>query len=146
MQVSHRLSLLSLPLSSVILSVPMVSIFTVMQVIPRSVSPSRSSFWSPRSHLQLYTEHFHAADHHTPARYKLLSQNRGIASVLCRGQGEVGAHNDLKPQASYPLDFTSLSLLLQNFSLRHHQVSSCSSLPSPLPSHRPLSTPHHFHP
>lgn len=124
MQVSCRLSFLSLPLSSVILSVPAVSIFTVMHVIPKSVSPSLLSSRSPRLCLQFHTQQLH----HAPATGKLLSQCSGTASVP--GDGQKG----LKSQASCLLDSTSLFLLLQNFSLSHHQVSSCSSFPSALTS------------
>lgn len=81
MQVSRRLSFLPLPLSSVILSVPTVSIFMVMQVIPKSMSPSLPSSQSPGPRLQLHKEHFHVADHHAPATYKVLSQCSGTASV-----------------------------------------------------------------
>lgn len=131
MQVSHRLSFLSLPLSSGILIVPMVSIFMVTQVIPKSTSPSLPSSQSPGPCLQLHKEHFHVADHHAPEMDKLLSQCSGAASVP--GGGEWG-HRGLKSQASCPLAFTSLFLLLQNFSLSFHQVFSCSSFRSALTS------------
>ena len=90
----------------------MVLIFMLMQVIPKSVSPSLPSSLSPRPCLQLHSEHFHFTDYHVPATDKLLSQCSGMASVP-----RVWGHKGLKSPASCPPDFTSLFLLLQNFSL-----------------------------
>lgn len=55
MQVSCRLSFLSLPLSLVILSGPRVSTFTVIRVIPRSVSRISALFPEFQARVSSYT-------------------------------------------------------------------------------------------